>query len=420
MATSTGAKIFSVLCTLAQVPLALRTLGTEGYGLWITLVGLTTLFNFVDFGLGIGMQRTMAEAFGRDDHAHIRRTFFSGAAALSVLGVLTLAVGLPLALLLPWGDTLRITDAALLPQAGRALAIALIAWALALPFNAVSRLAAAVQRGWLHAGWIAAGSALAIATTAWAAHAGWGFLAFLAAATLVPAVQGLGLALHLWSNLRWPWHGAALLPRADLRALLGDSALFTPTQLGLALTQAAPPLALTLAAGPAAAAAFNLLQRLFSPPTQAQTILFTPLWPALAEAHTRGDSPWVRRAAIRAALATASLGLAALVVTAFAPTLIAAWVGRAALPPPATFAWLACLWTILQMALLALVYFLVALGRLHAVALHATLGCALGFAGLFLAAPSGTHNALLAGCCGLILGLPGLIHAARRAWPTTP
>lgn len=420
MAASTGAKIFSVLCTLAQVPLALRTLGAEVYGLWITLLGLTTLFNFVDFGLGVGMQRTMAEGFGRDDHAHIRRAFFSGAAALSILGAFTLALGLPLALLLPWGDTLRIADAALLPQTGPALAIALGAWALALPFNAVSRLAAAVQRGWLHAVWIAAGSALSLATTAWAAHDQWGFLAFLIAATLVPTVQGLGLALHLWRDLRWPWRGAALLPRAELRTLLGDSALFTPAQLGLALTQAAPPLALTLAAGPAAATAFNLLQRLFSPLTQAQTILFTPLWPALAEAHTRGDGAWVRRAAIRATLATGALGLAALAITALAPLLITAWVGPAALPPPAVFAWSACLWTILQMTLLALVYFLVALGRLHAVALYATLGCALALAGLFLGARSEPHTALLAGCCGLILGLPGLIHASRRAWPTTP
>ena len=420
VAASAAAKVFSVLCTLAQVPLALRALGAEAYGLWITLVGLTTLFNFVDFGLGVGMQRVMAEAFGRDDAATVRRAFFTGAAALGVLALVALAVGLPLALLVAWAPTLRIADPALAAQAGPALALALAAWALALPSNAVARLAAAVQRGWLHAGWIAAGSALSLAITAWAAHARWGFLAFLAAATLVPAAQGLGLTVHLWRSLRWPWRGAALLPRAEFRALLGDSALFTPAQLGLALTQAAPPLALTLAAGPAAATAFNLLQRLVSPLAQAQVILFTPLWPALAEAHTRGDSQWVRRAALRAALATGALGLAAFAVTALAPALIAAWVGPAAVPPPSAFAWSACLWTILQMALLALVYFLVALDRLHAVAFHTTLGCTLALAGLFLGGPAGTTVALLAGCGGLALGLPGLILAARRAWPTSP
>ena len=417
VAASTGAKIFSVLCTLAQVPLALRTLGAEAYGLWITLVGLTTLFNFVDFGLGVGMQRTMAEAFGRDDHAHVRRAFFSGAAALSLLGILALALGLPLALLLPWGNTLNITEPTLLPLAGPALAIALGAWALALPSNAVARLAAAVQRGWLHAGWIAAGSALSLATTAWAAHAGWGFLAFLVAATLVPAAQGLGLTLHLWRDLGWPWRGATLLPRTEFRALLGDSALFTPAQLGLALTQALPPVALTLAAGPAAATAFNLLQRLFSPLTQAQMILFTPLWPALAEAHTRGDGTWVRRAGTRALLATVALALALALVTFAAPTLLRWWVGASTPTPPAALAWLACLWAALQMIVIAFTYFLVALGRLRAVAVHATLGCVLGCLGLFAAAPAGPTTALLIGCFGLTAALPGLIGATRDAWP---
>ncbi len=191
-----------MICTLAQVPIALRYLGTEAYGLWIALISLTTLFNFVDFGLGVGMQRVMAEAFGRDDAVTLRRAFFTGAAALSALALVTLIIGLPLAFLIPWGPALHLTDATLLNQTGAALALTLSAWALALPCNAVSRLAAALQRGWLHAGWIAAGSALTLAATAWAAHAGWSFLAFLAAATLVPVAQGLGLWVHLWLSLR--------------------------------------------------------------------------------------------------------------------------------------------------------------------------------------------------------------------------
>ncbi len=420
MAAATGAKVFSVLCTLAQVPIALRYLGNDAYGLWIALISLTTLFNFVDFGLGVGMQRVMAEAFGRDDDATVRRAFFSGAAALTLLALATVVIGLPLALLFDWGKTLRITEPILLPQTGAALVLSLCAWALALPLNAVSRLAAAVQRGWLHAGWLAAGSALALAATAWAAHAGWGFLAFLAAATLVPVAQGVGLWIHLWIALHWPWRGVALLPRSELRALLGTSALFTPAQLGLALTQAAPPLALTLAAGPAATTAFNLLQRLCSPLAQAQLILFTPLWPALAEAHARGDAAWIRRTGRRALLATAALALALPVVTAFSHPVIRWWVGPATILPAMSLAWLACAWAILQLAVLALMYFLVALGRLHAVAVHLGLGCALALAGLFGFADRGANSALLAGCLGLAASLPGLVLATRRAWPVAP
>ncbi len=40
VAASVGAKVCSVACTLAQVPVALHALGTEAYGLWITLMSV--------------------------------------------------------------------------------------------------------------------------------------------------------------------------------------------------------------------------------------------------------------------------------------------------------------------------------------------------------------------------------------------
>ena len=40
LAASVGAKGFSGVCTLVQVPLALHYLGTEAYGFWITLFSI--------------------------------------------------------------------------------------------------------------------------------------------------------------------------------------------------------------------------------------------------------------------------------------------------------------------------------------------------------------------------------------------
>ena len=59
------AKVASMLCTLAQVPIALHYLGAESYGLWIVLMSIFGLLNFVDFGIGVGMQQKMAEAYAR-------------------------------------------------------------------------------------------------------------------------------------------------------------------------------------------------------------------------------------------------------------------------------------------------------------------------------------------------------------------
>ncbi len=415
---SVGAKVISVVCTLAQVPLALHALGSEAYGLWITLMSLMVMLNFIDFGLGVSMQKAMAAAFGRDDATQLRHAFFSGALALGGLALATLAIGVPLALMFEWGGLLKIHDAGLRSQAGPALVLMLVAFAVGLPFNAVSRLAAAAQRGWLHAGWIALGSAASLGVVALAARAHWGFLTFLALTTLLPAVQGAGLFLHLRAALAWTGQKIEFLPRAEWRALAGDSLLFAMPQIGVAFVQAAPPLALSLAAGPMAATAFNLLQRLYSPVTQGQILYLTPLWPAVTEAHVRGDTAWVHRAFRQSLLVAAGCALALGFLTWQSDRLLHWWVGGTASPAGGLMGWLTCAWFVIQVAWQPLMYLLVGVGRLSVLAVWGVLGPGLSLAGMLVgvACHGGTAGVLAGAVIGLALGgLPGLAFATARA-----
>jgi O-antigen/teichoic acid export membrane protein len=413
-----GAKVISVVCTLAQVPLALHALGAEAYGLWITLMSLTVMLNFIDLGLGVGMQKTMAVAFGQDNQVHIRRIFFTGALALAGFAVIALIIGLPLSLLLDWGGMLKINDPVLHGQAGIGLAITLAAFALGLPFNALPRLAAATQRGWLQAGWIAVGSIVSLGLVAFAAKARWGFLPFLAVTTLMPTLQGLGLWLHLRHALGWKKTKLELLSRAEWRALAGESLLFSVPQLGLALVQAAPPLVLSLAAGPVTATAFNLLQRLFSPVTQGQILALNPLWPAVTEAHVRGESAWVHRAFRQSLLVAGGCILALAALTQFSGPLLHAWIGEAAVLAPAPLAWLTFAWFVTQVAWQPLMYLLVGVSQLSALAVWGLVGPGLSLLGMIAAliCHGGAITVLASAVIGLALGgLPGLAFATARA-----
>ena len=415
VAASVGAKVCSVACTLAQVPVALHALGTEAYGLWITLMSVIVMLNFVDFGLGVGMQRAMATAFGRDDAAQLRRAFCSGALALAGLGLAAAVVGVPVALLGDWAAILRVRDPALQSEVGIALAVTLAAAAAGLPFNAAPRLAAAAQRGWLQAGWSAIGSAASLGAVVLAARAHWGFVPFLALTAFLPAAQGAGLTIHLWRTLGWRWREAALLPRADWRSLVGESLLFAVPQAGLAFLQAVPLLALSVAAGPAAVTSFNLLQRLYSPLTQGQILHLTPLWPAMTEAQARGDRDWVRRAFGETLLVALGCGLGLAVVTAQSETLLRWWVGGAAAAPAATVAWLTCAWFVLQVAWQPSMYLLVGVGRLATLAWWGGLGPGLSLLGMLAGVllHGGAAGVLLGGIAGLAAGgLPGLVRAS--------
>lgn len=415
VASSIAAKAFSVACTLAQVPIALRYLGPEAYGLWITLVSVLNVLNFVDFGLGVGLQHALARAFGKDDAATLRRTFWTGAALLTGLAAAAALIGAPLALFSPWADLLGVKDAALRAEVATAMLITVLAFAAGLPFNAVSRLAAAVQQGWRHALWIAAGSLLSLGAVIAAAAFDWGFRCFLAAALSVPVLQGAGLFLQLTRNLRWPLRPQAPLPFGAQRELLGHSLLFALPQTGLALLQTLPPLAIAATSGAAAVTAFNVLSRLLNPLQQAQILFLTPLWPAYTEAHTRGEHRWVARMLQRSWAASALLALALAGVAAVSPTLVTWWLGTSLPLQPALIVAVAA-WCVAQVALQPPLYHLIGIGELRALARASLPGLAIATAVLFWPIMPTPAAVLAGGAAAIALGvLPPLLLASRRA-----
>lgn len=410
MLASAGAKAFSVGCSLLQVPIALHYLQTQAYGFWATLFSLVIVLNFIDFGLGVAMQHEMARAYGADDPEGVRSVFWSGTAALLALGAGILAVGLPCSGLLPWGKILHLSDPALVALAPRALALALGTFVVALPFNAVARLAAATQRGWIHSGWIATGSALSL-TLAWlAAQGNWGFLWFLAATLLVPFFQGLGLLIHLALRLGWGLRAPTFVPGAQLRRMLRSSALYAVPQFGLALVQSAPPLALSLVSGPESVTAFTLMARMFGLFGQCQVLALNPVWPAYTEALVRQDTRWIGRAFAGSLAATAVLAAGVAVAQWQSGLLFRLWIGPSAPTIDPGFAWLTAAWFILQMAAQPFLYYLMGTGRLRLIAASASPGLFAAAAALFWAfgRPSGT-GVMAAGTGALaVLLLPAL------------
>ncbi len=417
VAAAAGAKVFSVLCTLVQVPLALHYLGAEAYGFWITLFSIMLVLNFVDFGLGVGMQHAMARAFGTDKPESMKRAFWSGAAALAVLGLIVLVAGMAVAWMYTWSDILHIRDPELRTETPAALSIAVAAFVLGLPFNAVARLAAAVQRGWVHAIWIAAGSALSLGFVTVAALGHWGFLWFLSASLLVPTLQGVGLFVHLLHGLGWSLKPTRLAPVEELRGMMRSSLYFAFPQIGMALVQSMPAIAISVAAGSPAVTGYNLLIRMFGPFQQGQQIMLNPIWPAYTEAHSRSDHPWVARTFWRTVGAFGILAVAIGAVSWQSHALLRLWIGPSAVFAGPELTALVAAWSLLQMAAQPCIFYLMGVGRLSQLAWVATPGLLISSFALLLGSRVGTAAGVLGyGSTALAVTLlPPLIWETLRA-----
>src|SRR5690606_22879353 len=96
-ATSVSARAIGISCQLLQVPVAIKALGTEAFGLWMTLTGIATMIAFADFGVGQGAQNKLAEAFATERMARARE-LWNNTLVFFVILSLILAAGIGLAI----------------------------------------------------------------------------------------------------------------------------------------------------------------------------------------------------------------------------------------------------------------------------------------------------------------------------------
>lgn len=315
--------------TYTLVPMLLRAMGTELFGVWSTLYSLLTMTAFADFGIGNGMLNAIAASNARDDKEGIQQTITSGVILLTTLAALLAVV---LWAFLPWvvKSVIHAGLAESIAQPATAgLAVCAAYAILSMPLSTGDRIATALQEGFvLHfvRACVLIGTVVIVYV---AVQAKAGFAALCACAVL-PGLLGSCLTWVLVTHDR-PW----LLPKMTAfrlqrsRALLKSGLAFFVIQLIAAVGFNMDTLFIANGLGPAAAADFAIASRYFSIALVAGNIVLAPLWPAYADAASRGDSSWVKRSLIISIAATTVVGGAIVCMLLLASgRLVPLWLGK--------------------------------------------------------------------------------------------
>ena len=64
---SVFARVAQISTSLITVPLALKYLGNERFGLWMAVSSVLAMASFADLGVGNGVLNTVTTAYGKDD-----------------------------------------------------------------------------------------------------------------------------------------------------------------------------------------------------------------------------------------------------------------------------------------------------------------------------------------------------------------
>jgi O-antigen/teichoic acid export membrane protein len=336
-ATSSAAKGIALVTTAVSVPLTLEYLGSERFGVWMTLSALIALLGFTDLGIGNSVLNSVAHAAGRDDRTAIRSNISSG---LAMLLAVAASAGLLFGAVyahIPWPLAFNVRSEGALAEVGPAAAVLVGCFLVAMPAGVFQQVRLGLQQGYVNSIFVGAGNIMglvAVVIAMWMRLGlPWLVLAMAGAPLLATLVNGLALVG------RAPWLRPTLrdVNVAAARSLLRVGLLFLALQLAVAVAFTSNSIIIAAMIGPSAVADYVVVSKLFMIPTLLVGFALGPLWPAYREALSRGDVQWVRRTfhrSIRLSLSVAGLVSAALVVLAL--PVIAVWVGSSSVQP--TFA----------------------------------------------------------------------------------
>ena len=337
--------------SLITVPLTLKYLGVEQFGLWMTISAVLGMASFADFGLGSGLLNVVSEGFGKDDFVAIQQAVSSGFAVMMAIAAILLTMFIVAWPLVDWAHFFGVRSADASIVASPAIAVCAVCFTLNIGLDVVQRVQLGLQQGYRYGLWQAIGSIMALAGVLIGIHFHVGLAMLLGAIAggpvLATALNGFHFFFLVRPDLR---PRRARISSRIVRRIAKLGFLFFVLQVVSAISFSTDNFILARTLGAATVAGYSIPQRLFSLITIMSSMLIAPLWPAYAEALVRGDIAWVSRTLRKSLLyGTGSVAAMSTVTLLLLPWLLRRWVDNR-IHPSATLLLGLAVWTVIGFA----------------------------------------------------------------------
>lgn len=343
------ARVLSSAVTLLSLPLAVRYLGADRYGVWATITTTAVWVNLLDLGIANTLTNEISQAYALGYKRGAARSFTN---ALVLTGAVAVLAGLAAGVLFPhiqWMRLLNVSGGVSAVEVQDTAAVAVILMLLALPCNLVSKVLAGYQE--LHRANYAACAGAA------ASLCGLGLGVVLRVSMPVLFMMSAGcltfatLATLVWVvgfQKKWLRPRFALLDRTSIRRLLNSGSSFFLIQVAAVVVFSSDNLVVSHYLGAAEVTPYSVTWRVVGLVALLQSLIFPALWPAYAEAHARRDYAWIRRAFALTMKSTVALNVGCVAVLLVCGRgLIRVWAGPAAVPGVALLSAM-CIWAVIS------------------------------------------------------------------------
>lgn len=288
--------ILTGITSFISVALTVRYLGTERFGLWLTLFSILAWFNLSDFGVGNALTNKLAEAKGRNQWEEAKYLVASAFWLLSFIGIFIILLGFFLGFKLPWSVLLHIKSPQAIHEIPLAIALSFGIFGLSFPLGIIRNIYSGYQEGYYTNWWNIVANLLSLSALFIVTRINGGL------PLLVIAIFGIQLIVQLANSVfLFGFHRRQLIPnphfirKSHLGSLLHLGIMFVILQLGGIIISQSDNIIIIRVLGPTQVAMFGTAWKLFGYVRVLQAWLINPLWPAYGEAYTRTDFLWIRK-----------------------------------------------------------------------------------------------------------------------------
>lgn len=338
-----------ILVSAISLPLTVRYLGPQQYGIWVTVSTTVMMLGVLDLGVANSLTNLMSRAYAQEDRVGAQR-FYSTAFWVSTLIACALGLGaLAVWPLVPWAALFHLSDPSIAREASLCVGVALVFFLVGLPLNLVHRALSGYQQTQVtnYFNLISGVIGLVVIVFVIRLHGSLLTLMICYTGSFLAGTVVLNLWVNLWSK-RWILPNPRVISRDAAKELMNSGFGFLVLQLAGIIVFSSDNLVITHYLGPAQVAPYSVTWRLASYATLLQTALYPSLWPAYSEAFARRDFTWMRQAFWNAARVSMGTASAALIVLAiFGRHLIHWYVGPTAVPGQLLLVTI-CGWTLLS------------------------------------------------------------------------
>lgn len=327
-------KFITTLIMIVSVPLTINYLGTERFGLWMTISSVLLILNpFADLGLGVSYMNKISESAGKQNRDLARKFTSNAFFIVSVVAFVILLLFLLLNPLFNWTEFFKLKTALAVSQVHEAMTALIILFAIGLPLVIVEKFQEGNQEGYFSNLWQSIGTLMSLGGICVVVYFQLGLTALIYATLGFTILSRLlNFIFQFYFKKKWAAPKVKDIDLSIIKSLLKTGMIFFVMDVFQVIGYSSDNFVISNILGVSAVALYGVVQKL-----SLLALIFgaftSSLWPAYTEALARGDYIWVKRTIKKTIIINLGLGiLIGVFITTCGSWIIYKWTGGRLLP----------------------------------------------------------------------------------------